>query len=315
MTRYVFLLTCLLAYLLIIPYAHAQQVSLGVYPPIIQIDATPPTSIKTPLTIQNLSTDPVDVAIVLKPFGPANGNNGTVSYLPEGSGFGGTDNKITDRIQILDEDRVVTSLTLAPQQQKTLTIHVGLPPQEPPSDYYFSIVFISKNDIPNTGSASIATGGIASNVLLSIGPKQKASGYIANFSAPVFVDHGPLSFSLLLHNDSPFFITPKGTAIIKNMFGQIVGKLKLLPVNILARSDRYLPDDASGSQTELLWPEKALFGPYSITITTALTDDGPMFTQTRYFFAIPVQFIVGLIIAILIVVSIVLRVRYQLKRK
>ncbi|MDE2025825.1 MAG: DUF916 domain-containing protein [Patescibacteria group bacterium] len=293
----------------------AQQVSLGVYPPIIQIDATPPTSIKTTLTIQNTGNDPVDLDILLKPFSASEASNGSVAYLPDNNNLGGEDPQIKQRIQILDNDHEVSSLSLAPQQQKTLTIHIGLPEDEPPSDYYFSIVFLSKNDTPNTGSAAVSTGGIASNILLSIGPQGKANGFIKDFSGPVFVDHGPLSFSLLLHNDSPFFIVPKGNLVIKNMFGQIVGRLKFLPVNILARSDRYIPDDTSNSQTKLVWPEKALVGPYSVTITTTLTDQGPLFSKTIYFFAIPVEFIVGLILMILIGVTIFLRIKYRLRLK
>lgn len=304
---------CLVVYLFIpAPLAHAQEVSLGVYPPIIQIDATPPTSIKTTLTVQNTSSDPVDVAILLKPFTTSEDNNGSVAYLPTNS-LGGEDPQIRQKIQILDGDHEVDSLSLAPQQQKTLTVHIGLPDNEPPSDYYFSIVFLSKSDIPDSGSAAVSTGGIATNVLLSVGPKTQASGFVKDFTGPLFVDHGPIAFSLLLHNDSQFFVVPKGTIVIKNMFGQIIGKLKFLPVNILSRSDRYIPDDTSGSQTQLIWPEKALFGPYSVTMATTLTDQGPLFKKTIYFFAIPVQFIVGLILAILIGLTIVLRIRYRLK--
>ncbi len=314
--KYIFILILATCYFLhTTKIAHAQEVSLGVYPPILQIDATPPTSIQTPLAIQNISTDPIDVSIVLKPFTASSDSNGSVAYLPDGSNFGGEDPHIKDHIQLFEEDHVVTSLTLAPQQQKNLTLHIGLPEDEPPSDYYFSIVFISKNNTPDSGSASVSTGGIATNVLLSVGPKGKAYGYMKNFSSPLIIDHGPVTFSLLLHNDSQFFIVPKGTIIIKNMFGQTIGKLKLLPVNILSKTDRFVPDDASGSQTSLIWPEKSLFGPYSVTLTTALTDSGPLFTKTIYFFALPVQFFVGLFIAALLVGIIIIRVRKQLQKK
>ena len=297
-------------------HANAQEeVALGVFPPIIQIDATPPTSVKTPISIQNFSTDPIDVSIVLKPFKSSDTNNGTVFYLPDNTGFGGDDPQISNHIQIMDEDHVVTQLTLAPQQEKALTLHVGLPEGEPPSDYYFSIVFIANNSLPDTGSTAVTTGGVATNVLLSVGPKKKASGFIKNFHGPLFVDHGPISFSLLMHNDSQFFISPKGTVVIKNMFGQIIGKLKLLPVNILSRSDRYVPDDQSASQDSLVWPEKALFGPYSVSLNVALSEEGPVFSKTIYFFAFPTQFIIGLIVVILLTVGIIFRIHEQLRLK
>jgi hypothetical protein len=90
-------------------------------------------------------------------------------------------------MQILDNDTSIDSLTLAPGQQKELTLEIALPQNEILGDYYFSIVFISNNQPQANSNVSGATAGIATNVLLSIGPKGPTQGNIEEFSAPLFV--------------------------------------------------------------------------------------------------------------------------------
>ena len=80
------------------------------------------------------------------------------------------------------------------------------------------------------------------NVLLTVGPKGKTNGILEDFSSPLFVDSGPVAFNVAVKNTSNHFIQPRGEIIIKNMFGQAIGKVSLLQVNILADSTRRMPD-------------------------------------------------------------------------
>ena len=43
-----------ICYLLSAGFVHAQNVDLGIYPPVFQIQANPPTDVKIPFSIQNL---------------------------------------------------------------------------------------------------------------------------------------------------------------------------------------------------------------------------------------------------------------------
>src|SRR6185312_6850779 len=138
-------------------------------------------------------------------------------------------------------------------------------------------------------SNSAVAGGISTNVLLSIGPSGKTTGNIEEFSAPIFTTGGPVPFSLKVSNTSKHFISPQGTILIKNMFGQTIGKVDLLPVNILSNTSRFLPSK-NALDTHAIWPEKFLLGPYSATLTLALSDQGPVYYRTIYFFALPIQF-------------------------
>lgn len=310
----------------------ASSISLGVYPPIIQINATPPANVSADIQIQNQGEKSRDLNIIIKPFKAANSQNGELSYLFANDQFG-TDPLMLNRIKVIDENKKVNSITLAPKQEKKLKLNIDIPKGETPSDYYFSIVFVSrgepaevsKTQIESTLNASQNAAGIATNVLLSIGPKTKAEGEITEFSVPLFLEKGPVEFNIKVRNQSNFFITPRGSILIKNMFGQTIGRVDLLPVNILAHSVRLIPgsdqfdakelkiDAKSWEAQKALWSEKLLLGPYTATLAIALTEDGPVLRETIYFIGFPILIIIGSFIAVILLLIIIKKLQKKLK--
>src|ERR1035437_6575254 len=305
-----------------VPAAHAAGLSLGIFPPILQIQATPPTEIKSKILIENLGDDPVDLKIGLKPFIASDKENGQVNYS---SDYNLADPFIFDKMQILDGNSSIDSITLAPGQKKELTLEIALSQNEILGDYYFSIIFISANTPTANSNISGAAAGIATNVLLSIGPKGPTQGNIEEFSAPVFISKGPVPFTVRIRNTSSHFITTKGDIVIKNMFGQSVGKVDLLPVNILAQSVRLIPDSQQSpganppaslksyfsnlQSIAAVWPETFLFGPYTATLTIALSDQGPLYRRTVNFYAFPAETLFVILLIILIIAAIVIRAK------
>lgn len=297
-------------FLLLTSPARASEVSLGIYPPIIQVDATPPTAIKHPVKIKNNTDSPVTLSITLRPF-QSKDMNGHVDFLDEKE-LQLRDKDIFQKIQILDEDTPVSEISLAPQEEKTLTLKIGLPKDEPPADYYFSIVFVSQNGDTASNGPAIA-GGIASNVLLSIGPKGPAKGFIEKFVAPLYVTNGPIPFTVVLHNLTPYYIAPQGQILIRNLYGQLIGNVELLQSNILANSSRTIPDSSHISQDKAIWNEEFLFGPYKATLTVALSPQGPVYHRTIYFFALPLHYLLGFFITAVVLTIVITRIRRRLK--
>ncbi len=305
----------------------ASELSLGVSPPLIQIDATAPTNIEAPITIENLGTEEVELKIVLKPF-TAKNENGQVRYLTDKEYFG-PDPLIFQRIQVKEGGNPFETITLAPKQQKKLTLHIDIPTDEVPSDYYFSVVFISTTEPSGESNLTQSAGGIAANVLLSIGPKGKAKGNIEEFTAPIIIEKGPVPFTVRVKNAGEHSIAPYGVIIIENMFGQKVGRVDLLPVNILAGTIRSMPDlqssDATPSSPILntkyliqntnraLWSEKFLLGPYKATLSIALSEEGPLFTRTIYFIGAPLSAFAAIIISIMLILIIRNRLKTRLE--
>lgn len=308
--------------------AHAQSVDLGIYPPVFQIQTTPPSGIKIPFTIQNFADNAVNLTIFLKPFTAAPEENGTVTFLNDLSSY--PDPSLLGRVYVFDNGESIQTLTLAPQQKKNLELGIDIPADEVKGEYYLSLVFSSNSQNSTNSSISQATAAISSNILLSVGPLGETKGYIEDFSTQPFVNKGPLPFTVRVKNTSDHYITPKGDIVITNMFGQNVGKINLLPVNILSNTSRRMPDSmqSEGPNSKdyqvikaivdknpypvAVWPEKLLVGPYTATLTLALSDTGPMYKKSVVFFAFPSEYLFGILITISIIILIILRIRRKI---
>ena len=333
----------------------ASTFDLSISPSIFQIELTPPAAVdaKETLVLENSSDEPLTLTLSYRSFRP-NGESGELTYLkPDESP--GNDPLIFERVSILENGKPVDSFVIPPKTKKEYDLSISIPKDEPPGDYYFSILFVSQNgsnlDLPlpkgedrgegttppkNQGSSSTALGGIATNVLLSIGPKTKTTGAIEDFSTSLFQPEGPVAFSVKIKNTSSHFIYPKAQILITNMFGQTIGKIELLPVNVLSNSIRSLPSreqfvfEAQKQAGQLdektleklltkdsdmlaIWPEKFLLGPYTATLTVAFSDEGPLYTRSILFIGVPIYIIAGFIIALLLLLAIRTRLKHHQK--
>jgi len=308
--------------------AQAQSVDIGIYPPVFQIQATTPSDVKIPFSVENFTNSSVPLTIALQPFSADQTEDGNITYL---QAVDYPDPNLPERIQVWDGDNSIGALTLGPQQKKDLTLEVQIPDNEPKGDYYLSLIFSSDTNSSNNTNSSQASAGIASNILLSIGPVGKASGDIEDFSTPFLVAKGPVPFTVRVRNTSDHYVTPTGNIEITNMFGQIIGKVNLLPVNILANTIRRLPDSAqsnpnsndyqnikavvdSNSFPVAIWPEKFLVGPYTAKLTLAMSDSGPLFTKQIVFFAFPLEYLAAILPIIGLIIFIAVRVSRSRKR-
>src|SRR5260221_5130572 len=200
----------------------ADGVSLKISPSLLEIRAKTPANISTPFTIENDGNQPVNLAIGYKPFNPQASQNGNVIFLGNNQPVTGKDRKIFQKIQIVDNNNnSKSSVAIGPKQSIRLNLHITLPPKEPISDYYFSLIFLQENNKINQkksnsnnkdqSSLSTLQTGIGINILLSVGYNEFAEGNITNFKAPLLVQNGPVPFTLTVSNEGQYFISPSGT--------------------------------------------------------------------------------------------------------
>lgn len=319
--------------------ASAQEASLTVSPPLLEIEAIPPIELETPIIIRNDSQKSVTLQIMLKPF-TAYSETGDIQFLEGNDAFPGANPKIIDRIKVREKSIPISEVTLGPKEEKKLDLYIGLAASEPHSDYYFGIVFLptggktEESDSEEDQNASSIQGGIGINVLLSVGPRTDAKGLIQEFSAPRFLSSGPVPFTVRVKNTGSKYITPKGTIIITNMFGQKIGRVNLLSSNILPgtirafinedlyketlrteatreKSNNTAQEEKATFEPKAIWPETFLVGPYTATLRMSLSPEGPELVRDYRFFAFPTQLLLGLILGI----ALFLTIRTRLKRK
>lgn len=333
---FIYLLSCLFT-----PLAKAEGLSLILSPSLLRVQLNPKSDYKTPITLINQGSDPVNIQIILKPFLPF-GEDGQIRYLPAGQ-IPGNYKKIFTHVRLTDQGITTSHFNLAPEQKKNLELQIDIPVDElvsDYSDYYFSIVFLASPKPSEDAQVAPAgtddtdhnittlNAGIAANILLSVlSDKPQTSNpppqiSILEFSAPFFLQSGPVNFSLRVKNSGNSVLSPDGYILIKNMYGQTIGKVEIAPANILGDSTRYLTDTNYASRSALaspnqlqkiLWQENFLLGPYTATLSLKLPGQAQPITATIYFLALPVQLIFGIAITLILIIIITIRVRYRLK--
>lgn len=342
----IFVLVFFLLFVVFPNKADASNLSLGIYPPLIKIQAKPPSNVKTPVVIQNHSDQPVSLKITFKPFTASSRENGEVLFISDKSTVEKFNSFTLKNISILDEGQKIETLDLAPKQQKQLSLIIDIPKDESISDYYFSIVFIAKeinlNEVSKKTNNLNIENGIGTNIILSVIKNVKANGTIEEFTSSSIFEKGPVEFNVRVKNNGDHVINPTGYIIIKNIFGQIVGKVDLLSVNILKDTVRSIPDSEYHKKNSIkemaqksslnnkleipylpypklnltspkaTWGEIFLLGPYTATLTLTLSDQGPIYTRSIYFFALPLKYLSAIIVAVLIILIITVRIKKQL---
>jgi hypothetical protein len=297
----------------------ADGLSLSIYPPVIEIQTTPPSSPVTQIKIKNNEDSRVDLQIELLPFKP-NGATGEIKI--ENAQNQGLIKLIQEKVQFLVNGVKTSSITLDPLETKTVNLNVNLTKQDPPGDYYYSVIFINNGKSLTDTSSSQIPAGIATNLLISIGPKTPSTGGISEFTTSHFKSKGPVYFLLKLHNASPHLIQPVGKVTIEDLFGKNIGTINILPQYVLANSDRYLTDESQSFSKpsenlttplpQLKWNEGFLFGFYKATAQIKLDENSNPITQSIYFLAFPLYFFFVIVIAVFITLSIYLRVKKKI---
>ncbi len=304
------------------PRAHAQSIALSTYPNTIQLRTQEQSETSGGFTIENKSDLPIKLKIALKPFKPdTTTNDGKVIYLE------GDAPSIFKHVKILDNESAVTAIELGPRQSKQLTIQITTDKTLPNSDHYFSIIFLHEakelpKEVQNEASAqTVIQGGIAINVLLQVGPKELPHGLLEEFSTLPYRTSGPVPFTVKVKNNGNHFITPKGIILIKNIFGQIVGRIDLQNSNIIAGTSRLMTgtphaENANKNSTfsteKTIWPEKFLLGLYTAELSLSLSDEGPIIYQSLRFFALPVHILFIMVFLAWIIIMIIIRIRRKI---
>lgn len=314
----VFFLTSMSLFFVFSKNVFANGTSLTVSPSVIEIQAKPPADAWAPFTIENQSDQSVNLTIGYKTFDPQASQNGNVTFLKNGQQIPGGNKKIFENMQVVDSNNISHStLILGPKQKERLRLHIILANDEPNSDYYFSLIFletsnkINQNDSKNIKrsqeSISSLLTGIGIDILLAVGDKEQAQGNINDFSTNWFDEAGPIPFNLTVFNQSAHFISPKGIILIKNMFGQAIGKIAIPSTVILSGTGR------SFINPQLIWRKHFLLGMYTATLYFTLSDNGPIYTRSIHFFVFPLDYLVETIVILVILSLIYSRLKKKMR--
>lgn len=304
----------------------AEEISFGVMPSVTQIITQSGMTAESEITIKNNHNESITLNPLLQPFKASNRENGEVSYeekIPNYFRF----------ITILADGQPVSSITLGPHEEKTLRIQLQVPESETSTDYYFSLILLTKpqtkepeEKTSDIQARSTISGGVASHFLVTVNPTATRSLKLSEFSSPVLSQSSPVPFHVRIGNEGNHFTRVISEIRIENLLGMEVETVKIPPTLILAHSTRSLglveksinsyPFGSIMREEEIIRPAveqqvHLLPGVYRAKLSISAESGHNPINSTHYFTVAPIELLTILFFCVLFLILI----RNRLKKR
>ncbi|MEK7079239.1 MAG: hypothetical protein AAB929_04170 [Patescibacteria group bacterium] len=293
----------------------AQQITLSMSPPIVEILVKPGKTLLIGYTVQNLG-DPTALSVKIRTFSPQ-GDYGEMHIDPE----------LISPIRFsLDNTDMQFEQPLFMKTRDTVQalVRIRVPEGTPEGDYYFTVM-AETEPAPQIGgsSTSVAKATIGSNLLLTVtkSGRVEVKGRIALFQiTPDFtfrmfgreyqvVESGrKIPVDLVVQNLGKNLIKPQGEVVLRGPLGQKTS-YSLFSQNVLADSSRLLRtlENSESPVSHTVNMSGYFMGIYTLAANVNFGEGTPQLYANTFFIGLPIRFgiamIVVMLISLLIIVS------------
>lgn len=300
----------------------AQQLSLSLSPPLVEILAKPGKSILIAYNLVNYG-DPTVVTAKVRPFSSIN-NFGQIKI--EDEFFGPIDFELENSDIKLEQPVFVK--TKASQQ---FLLRIRIKEGAPEGDYYYTFLVESKPLGGNEESTvSLSSGTIGANLLITVTQEGQVEvkGKIVIFDVlprykikllgktiKIFESLDKIPVVLILENKGKNFLKPYGEITLKGNFGE-KANFSLLPQNILAQSQRLIQASPSANidceekRNEKICKHPSSFvidgfflGKYQLSAKVNFGEGTPTLFAHTTFYAFPFRFILITLLLMLVFIG------------
>jgi len=317
-TKIITIITVIIIITVISPQILAQQLSLSLSPPLIELIIKPGKSVLIAYDFVN-NGDPSYFTASVVSFEPQD-YLGNVRLKNELSG--------PMRFSLDNSDiQLEQPFFLKTRQRQQLLLRIRAPEGAPNGDYYYSLIVSSQPIGGNEGrSLGAARGTIASNILITVTDSGKIdiNGKIAffdvipRFSFPLgkakinlFDSNDPIPVVMIIANQGQNLIKPQGQIVLTGNFGEQT-RYEILSQNILSQSQRLVQATPS-AQIQTKRPVSLIIsgffiGRYRLSTEVYFGEGTPKLSANTTFIALPFKFILGLLVASIIGLIIIKKV-------
>ncbi|MFA5828543.1 MAG: hypothetical protein WC841_04285 [Candidatus Shapirobacteria bacterium] len=190
-----------------------------------------------------------------------------------------------------------SQIKLKPGETKSLMLSVLAPDDAIPGGHYAMVLHSPQNEAVLDATGSSIETNVGTLVYITIAGDIKQDAQITDFSAPIFLEYGPVDFTTTIKNLSDIHINPIGHIAISNIFGKNVINLPLNNTNIFPYTSRTFENTFS---------KKWLFGRYKANLQAGYGTAGGLLAATIFFWVIPWKIIV-LVVATLALLLILIK--------
>lgn len=197
------------------------------------------------------------------------------------------------------------TFTLRQGEQTQIPYTITAPANAEPGSH-FGVAFFkaTRPALESVEQLSIGTR-IGMLILVTVPGNHLQKGKILDFSGPSFVQRPPVDFSMKFENTGTVHFEPKGTLMLRNMFGQDVGQVPIEGQVVLPTGVRNI---------NVSWNVKGwLLGRYLATATVFDGEGEALTTNTLSFWVVPVWYVLSFVVAVLIVFFILRWFKHRVK--
>lgn len=276
--------------------------ALEIAPPVLNIKANPGETVKTTISLRDVSTSPLVVRNQINDFVAA-GEDGTPKLLLD-------ENAEESPYSLKAWVQPLPEFTLKPREVNQLPVTIRVPANAAPGGYYAVVRFTaSPPGLDGTGvslSASLGT-----LILLRVNGDAKEAMSVEQFAATKggennwLFESAPITFLTRIRNSGSSHEQPSGQIAIKDMFGNAVAN-----VNVNLNQNNVLPGSVRKFEPVLdssVIGNRILFGRFTADLKLSYGTQGQTLTSSTSFWVIPYR-LIGFAILLIIILVIVIRI-------
>jgi hypothetical protein len=293
-------------------YSYAQQVSLSLSPPLLELFIKPGKSVIAAYKLDNLG-DPTFINLKILPF-EAKDNLGNIRIKPEFEG--------PVRFSLDNPDlQLEQPFFLKTKGSQQILLRIRIPENITDGDFYYSLLVETTPPAANEGIGSARVKAtIGSNILVTISNSGNIDikprvvlfsikgGLSLGRDWKIFDSFDKIPLVFIVENKGKNMIKPGGQIVLKGNFGE-TAKYDIISKNILSESQRLL-EAIPSAQIDSPLPTSLILsgffiGKYNLSTQINFGENSPTIFGSTSFYAFPFKIMGGILIATFMVVIII----------
>ncbi|MBU2577443.1 DUF916 domain-containing protein [Patescibacteria group bacterium] len=269
----------------------AQQIGVTVSPLTFELTANPGDTLTNTLKIYNPTESIISIKMEVEDFRPI-GEVGQVIVEPE-----------EEMIYSLKRWVKTTpaEFTLEPREQKFVDFAIEVPENAEPGGKYGSVLASTTGVIGEKVTGAAIAQKVGALVLLTVAGEVKEELKVKEFSAPSFLEYGPVPFVIRFENTGTVHARPRGYVSITNIWGKKATDVEFPQLNVIPGAIRKI---------ETKWDNKWLFGKYTATLVGSYgTANLPFNPAVLTFWVFPWKIALGILLALALILTFFVKTR------
>lgn len=280
------------------PVSAADQLTITAIPPKVELKGDPGQTLKASLKLRNDSTSTQYFSVKVEDFVVVD-NQGTP--IPVAT-------KTSNRWSLANWIQAPQEIPVDAGGLQVINITIKIPMTALPGGHYAMLTYTPNadskaGDLKQTGN--IVTSRVGSLIYVTVSGPVNEKATVTKFTAPKFIEQGPVEFTGSIESLSDVHVNPKGTITISNPLNTKIAEVKVDAGNIFPETTR----DFSAK-----WNQKWGWGRYKADLSLAYGTAGSLLTTTIFFWLFPIRLVIYSLVALISILTIILILNKRSKK-